>query len=74
MNKQFNVKHTNEERRELKHLVESGRKLARKITRARILLLADGGKKDREIPGVLQVTVQTGHKLATSESFLTAIR
>ncbi len=63
MNKQFNVKLTDEERRELKHLVESGRKLARKITRARILLLADGGKKDREIADALQITIQTVHKV-----------
>ena len=63
MNKQFNVKLTDEERRDLKRLVESGRKLARKITRARILLLADGGKKDREIADALQITIQTVHKV-----------
>ncbi len=63
MNKQFNVELTDEERRELKRLVESGRKLARKITRARILLLADGGKKDREIADALQITIQTVHKV-----------
>ena len=45
MNKRFHIQLTDEERRELKRLVESGRKLARKITRARILLLADAGKK-----------------------------
>lgn len=63
MNKQFNVELTDEERRDLKRLVESGRKLARKITRARILLLADGGKKDREIAETLQITIQTVHKV-----------
>ena len=45
MNKHFHIQLTDEERGELKRLVESGRKLARKITRARILLLADAGKK-----------------------------
>jgi transposase len=61
MNKQFHIKLSDEERKELKHLVESGRKLARKITRARILLLADSGKKDREIAEALQVCTQTVH-------------
>jgi transposase len=63
MNKQFHVQLSDEERRELKRLVESGRKLARKITRARILLLADAGKKDREIAEALLVCVQTVHKV-----------
>ena len=63
MNKQFHIQLSDEERRELKRLVESGRKLARKITRARILLLADAGKKDREIADALQVCVQTVHKV-----------
>jgi transposase len=63
MNKQFHIKLTDEERRELKHVVESGRKLARKVTRARILLLADDGKKDREIAEALQVCVLTVHKV-----------
>jgi hypothetical protein len=39
MNKQYHIRLTDEERRELKRLVESGRKLARKITRARIFSL-----------------------------------
>ena len=63
MNKHYHIQLADEERRELKHLVESGRKLARKITRARILLLADAGKKDREIAETLQVCVQTVHKV-----------
>lgn len=63
MNKQFHIQLTEEERRELKRLIESGRRLARKITRARILLLADAGKKDIEIAQALQVSVQTVHKV-----------
>ena len=63
MNKNYQIQLTEEERRELGRMVESGRKLARKITRARILLLADAGKKDREIAEALQVSVQTVHKV-----------
>jgi transposase len=63
MNKQYNIRLTDEERRELKRLVESGRKLARKITRARILLLADSGKMDKEIAEALQVCTVTVHKV-----------
>ncbi len=63
MNKQFNVELTDEERRDLKRLIESGRKLARKITRARILLLAAGRKKDREFADALQITVKAVYKV-----------
>ncbi len=65
MNKRYHIRLTDEERRELKRLVESGRKLARKITRARILLLADTGalKTDREIAEVLQVCAVTVHNV-----------
>ena len=63
MKKQYQIQLTDQERRELKRLIESGRKLARKITRARILLLADAGKKDREIAEALQVCIQTVHKV-----------
>jgi len=59
MNKQFHVRLTNEERKELKRLVETGRKLARRITRARVLLLADCGKSDKEIAEALQITTMT---------------
>ena len=63
MKKQYQIQLTDEERRELKRLIESGRKLARKITRARILLLSDTGKTDKEISEALQVCVQTVHKV-----------
>ena len=63
MKKQYQIQLTDQERRELKRLIESGRKLARKITRARILLLSDTGKTDKEISEALQVCVQTVHKV-----------
>jgi transposase len=63
MKKQYQIRLTDEERRELKRLIESGRKLARKITRARILLLSDTGKTDKEISEALQVCGYTVHKV-----------
>jgi transposase len=61
--KLYHIQLTDEQRKELKRLVESGRRLARKITRARILLLAEIGKPDSEIAESLQVTVQTVHNV-----------
>ena len=59
MRKHYEVRLSDEERKELKALVVTGRRLARKITRARILLLADAGKKDREIVEALRVSLPT---------------
>jgi putative transposase len=59
MKKVYDVRLTEEERKELKSLVTSGRKMAKKITRARILLLADAGKKDHEIAEALQTSIPT---------------
>ena len=47
--KTYTVCLTDAEREALHAFVSSGHKSARQITRARILLLADAGKKDREI-------------------------
>ena len=63
MKKQYQIQLTDQQRKELKRLVESGRKLARKVTRARILLLADTGKTDKEIAEGLQVSTVTVHKV-----------
>jgi transposase len=63
MKKQYQIQLTDEERRELKRLIESGRKLARKITRARILLLSDTGKTDKEVAEALQFCMYTVHKV-----------
>jgi hypothetical protein len=59
MRKHYEVRLSDEERQELKALVVTGRRLARKITRARILLLADAGKKDQEIVEALRVSLPT---------------
>ncbi len=54
--KQYTVCLTDSERKALHAFVSSGRKSARQITRARILLLADAGKTDREIIDLLGVS------------------
>ncbi len=48
-------------RKTLEQFVKSGRKNARETTRARILLLADEGKPDREIISLLDVSRTTIH-------------
>ena len=48
-----------EERTSLLDLIKSGEEAARKLNRARILLLADEGKTDREISQVLHTSVPT---------------
>lgn len=63
MHKEFHIQLTDEERRELNGLIESGSNLARKVTRARILLLSDAGKRDREIAEALQVCAQTVYRV-----------
>jgi transposase len=50
---------TKEERASLLDLVKSGEHAARKLNRARILLLADEGKTDDEIAQVLHTSVPT---------------
>jgi len=49
MKKQYPVRLTNEERKYLTDLTNKGTTRARKIKRARILLMADAGKPEREI-------------------------
>jgi transposase len=63
MNKQYHIQLTDEERKELERLVERGRKPARKITRAGILLLADTGKSDKEIAEALRICTLTVHNV-----------
>ena len=46
-------------RQYLQKIVESGEDKARKITRCRILLLADQGRTDQEISGALNVCLAT---------------
>ena len=49
MAKIYHVNLTDEERESLRKLIRSGKPSARKVTRARILLLADEGKSDQFI-------------------------
>ena len=53
------VKLSTHERQYLQKIVESGEDKARKITRCRILLLADKGKTDQEISDALNVCLAT---------------
>ncbi len=59
--KQFQVKLNEQEHRQLQEIVRSGKEKARKITRCRILLLADEakGKADEEISDALNVCLAT---------------
>jgi transposase len=50
---------TEEERTSLLDLIRSGEHSARKLNRARILLLADEGKRDREIASILHTSTPT---------------
>ena len=59
--KQFRVQLNEKERLQLQKMVRSGKDKARKITRCRILLLADeaNGKKDEEISDALNICLAT---------------
>lgn len=59
--KQFCVRLSAHERDRLQGIIRSGKHKARKLTRCRILLLADGpqGKTDQEIADVLHVCLAT---------------
>lgn len=59
--KQFRVQLSEQERVRLQKIIRSGKDKARKITRCRILLLADGpkGKTDEEISDALNVCLAT---------------
>lgn len=59
MTKIYHVDLTNEEHEQLLNLIKGGKHPARKINRARILLLADEDRKDREIASALHTSVPT---------------
>ncbi len=63
MKSRYPIRLTDQERAELKRLLESGLRLARITTRVRILLLADTGKKDREIAKALKISSGTVHNV-----------
>lgn len=68
MAKIYYVDLSDEERASLLHLIKSGERSARKITRARILLLAHDGKTDKEIAAALHSSVPTVQR--TRERFV----
>jgi transposase len=57
--KKYHVDLTVDEGTELESLLKGGKHNSRKLTRARILLLADAGKTDAEIIGALRVSRPT---------------
>jgi transposase len=59
MAKIYQVDLTDDERRYLLDFIKSGERSARKSNRARILLLAHEGKRDREIAEALHTSVPT---------------
>jgi transposase len=59
MAKKYIVELTDDERSELLELTKSGKISARKFRRAQMLLLADEGKTDAEIAGLLKVGFRT---------------
>jgi transposase len=61
--KQYVVDLTPDERDTLLGMVKRGRASARKLTRARVLLLADEGRKDEDIAEVLHVSRPTVERL-----------
>jgi len=59
----YNVELSETDRVTLSSLIRKGTTKARTITRARILLLADEGKKDKEIINALHVATSTPHDI-----------
>ena len=61
--KLYTVDLTEQERESLLQLTQKGKASARKIRRAHVLLLADAGRKDREIAQALHVGTATIERL-----------
>lgn len=61
--KKYIVELTDEERQELRELISKGKLSARKVTRARILLKADEGWKDKAIVTALDTSVATVERI-----------
>lgn len=57
--KKYLVDLSDDERQSLLELIKKGKTRARKITRARILLLADAGQSDEEIAAALHTGIST---------------
>ncbi len=76
MQKRNLVKLKPKERQLLKHLINKGEEKARKITRSRILLLADTGKTDTQIIEALSIarnTIRQVRQRYTEQGFEAAI-
>lgn len=63
MKKQYKVELSQEERSQLNRLTTQGTEKVRKVKRAKILLLADEGKKDQEIAERVEVSVGTVERI-----------
>lgn len=63
MKKQYNIELSEEERTQLEKLTTRGTEKVRKVKRARVLLLADEGKKDQEIAERVGVSVGTVERI-----------
>lgn len=63
MNKKYIIRLEPEERARLLALVTRGKHSARKINRARVLLLADKGKGDKEIVDILDLGLATVQRI-----------
>lgn len=63
MKKQYKVELSQEERSQLTRLTTQGTEKVRKVKRAKILLLADEGKKDEEIAERVEVSVGTVERI-----------
>jgi len=61
--KLYCVRLKGEEREELNRYLRRGKSSARSLTRARILLLADEGRDDREITEALKVSKSTANRI-----------
>ena len=63
MKKQYKVELSQEERNQLTRLTTQGTEKVRKVKRAKILLQADEGKKDKEIAEQVEVSVGTVERI-----------
>lgn len=63
MKKQYKVELSQEERNQLTRLTTQGTEKVRKVKRAKILLLADEGKKDKEIAERVEASVGTVERI-----------
>ena len=63
MKKQYKIELSEEEQSQLEKLTRQGTEKVRKVKRAQMLLLADEGKKDREIAERVEVSVGTVERI-----------